>query len=55
MNTTSLAQQILSSNNPEKEVNRLIATICQLHKENYNLKKQYNETAKRKRSITVIR
>lgn len=44
MNTPNLAQQILSSPNPEKEVNKLIHLIAFLHKENYKLKS--NGTAK---------
>lgn len=48
MDTPSLAQQILSSNNPEKEVNRLLALIAQLHKENFKLKSKLNPIIKKR-------
>ena len=48
----NIAKQILSSPNPEKEINRLITTICQLHKENYNLK---NNTMKQPSVKEVLR
>ena len=48
----NIAKQILSSPNPEKEINRLLVLIAQLHKENFKLKSKPNPIVKKR--ITSI-